>query len=329
MKKEVKIPNVAKVGQYNCIQTMRSMKPSGSFSSFSMTDLGDMPMGYSKLVYALNEPDALGASLLNSETESIRKFTKCVCKPKCCNSSCCALICFSLLILITILSLVIYSFVRQIHTPQFKAIYVELFSYDGFTEQLVPMIYVNGTGQIIAEMQNNMNMNGFLHHVEFEVMAMNIVGNKEQIGSAKCCERELEFNMSNPFNSSVQYKFDEDVFIPAKRRVNISMLFAMPALSEEIWDLMITTQMIPQHGFAVDMMMNGYGHIKSTKWGFDMQIFADCALRVNTSQFVLSQKTNDVLLKNVWPPRLYYYQTFTIIDSNCTFSITSLKYIWE
>merc|ERR1712228_219519 len=157
--------------------------------------------------------------------------------------------------------------------------------------------------------------------------AMNIIGNKEQFGRIQCCEYPIYANMSHPFNASKEYDYDKDIWIAPKTKSNLTMLFFMTGLSEEIWDLMITKQMVSTTGYAVELMMSGYAKIKSKKYGFDVGMHVDCILLTNTSRFVLSENEQNGLLKNAWPPRLYHFQTFPIVDSDCNYSLNSFEFI--
>ena len=132
--------------------------------------------------------------------------------------------------------------------------------------------------------------------------------------------------MSHPFSASNAYEYDKDIWIGPKTKSNVTMLFSMTGLSEEIWDLMITKQMIPANGYAVELMMSGNAKIKSKKWGFDAGTHVDCMLMANTSQFVLSENG---LLENIWPPKLYHSQTFSIVHSDCNYSLSSFELILE
>ena len=139
--------------------------------------------------------------------------------------------------------------------------------------------------------------------------------------------------MSHPYDPKIKHEFNKEVYIGSKQITNVTMLFTMPALSEEIWDLFVTKYMIPQNGFEVEMRLSGSGNMKSTRWGVDIRIFADCMVKTNTSKFVLANDTfmplSDGIVGNSWPPRLYHYQAFPIHSSHCNYSFTSLKYIVE
>ena len=154
---------------------------------------------------------------------------------------------------------------------------------------------------------------------------------QEQIGTVRCCEKDIKIDPNHPYNPKMIHKFDEEVYIASQAITNVSMFFMMPALSEEIWDLFVAEYMRPKHGFEVQLFLSGYAYMKSTKWGFDMKVYVDCTVRANTSRFILYNQTNEAqsnrLLGNVWPPILYHYQYFPIHQSNCNYSLTSIKYI--
>ena len=150
---------------------------SDMFSTYtSNIDSTGIDSSYAKLVRVLNE-DEETFSPLQLQFETV-KNRKCNCKPKCCNLACCGYICLFILLLIGSTIGIIIGAIHSIKHPEFKGIYVELFEYNRFTEKLVPIIYVNGTGRLIAEMKNNMKKSGRLHDIALDITAVNIVGNK-------------------------------------------------------------------------------------------------------------------------------------------------------
>ena len=143
---------------------------------------------------------------------------------------------------------------------------------------------------------------------------------QEQIGTIQCCEEDMKIDPEHPYNPKMEHKFDKEVYIAAGAVTNVSMFFNMPALSEEIWDLFLTEYMTPQNGYEVELMLAGYAHMKSARWGFDLGVYTDCMVHANTSRMVTSNS-------NAWPPKLYHYQKFPIRHASCKYSLTSIKYI--